>query len=247
MEGLYMDSEELELISKEMTRKMENAIYLLEAIAVGRNKNREKSKIDYGLLLDAHLSVTSVFGTLLFKYNMKPGFTNEAISGKLSLIASFIQGIDLCETSISEGLYAQAANLLKQELETVAAIEEYKVGERMDGITPNVKHVKWNLKKVYGDLNKVAHVSFKDYFQPLYQGEMYGHAVPVSIVPIYNKEIARNLYALHIALLINLAYLLIDTHEEIYNEKPSSVEYQMLIGAVKMMEDEGFLGEINIL
>lgn len=235
-----------EILSEGMSKKMENAILLLEAITIRRNENREYSKIDYGLLLDAHLSVTAVIGTLLFKDSMKPGNTNEIISGKLSLIASFVQGIDLCETSISEGLYAQAAGLLKQEIETIAAIEEFIVGNRKDGITPNVKHVKWDLKRIYGDLNKVAHVSHKDSFQPLYQAETKGEAVPVSIVPIYNKDIARSLYAVHVALLIHLASLLIDTYKEIYNEKPSAAEYQILTGAIKMMESEGYLGEIKL-
>lgn len=232
-------------LSNDMAEKLEKAILLLEAITLRRVKNREKSKSDYNLLLDAHLSVTGVIGTLLLKNSMRPGNTNESISGRLSLITSFVQGIDLCETSISEGLYAQAANLLKQELETIAAIEELVVGKRKDGITPNVKHVKWNLKSIYGDLNKVAHVSDRRVFEPLYQVDTIGDAVPVSILPVYNKDIARRLYALHVSLLINLAHLLIDLYEEIYDEKPSGTEYNLLIGAMKMLEDEGYLDEVE--
>jgi hypothetical protein len=232
---------DLSKVSKEMENKMTNAIHLLSEINRRREENREISKSNYGALLDAHLSATACIGSLLLKMNLKPGESNESISGRLSLIASFVQGIDLCETSISEGLYAQAANLLKQELETIAAIEEFIIGNRKDGKTPNVRFVKWDMGRVYGELNKVAHVSDRRVLDPLYQMECSGSSNPVSILPIYNKEISRKLYALHVSFIIQVAKHLIDLYSELYNEEATATEYLMLVGAMKRLEDEGFL------
>ncbi|EIJ82682.1 hypothetical protein [Bacillus methanolicus] len=159
----------------------------------------------------------------------------------MSLIASFIQGIDLCETTISEGLYAQAANLLKQELETIAAIEEFIIGNRKDGKTPNVRFVNWDMGRIYGELNKVAHVSERKVLDPLYQMECSCSSNPVSILPVYKKEISRKLYALHVSFIIQVAKHLIDLYNELYNEKATATEYLMLVGAMKRLEDEGFL------
>lgn len=179
-------------LSKEMENKMINAIHLLSEINRRREENWEISKSNYGALLDAHLSATTCIGSLLLKMNLRPGESNESISGRLSLIASFIQGIDLCETTISEGLYAQAANLLKQELETIAAIEEFIIGNRKDGKTPNVRFVNWDMGRIYGELNKVAHVSERKVLDPLYQMECSCSSNPVSILPVYKKKFLEN-------------------------------------------------------
>jgi hypothetical protein len=208
-----------------MENKLVYAIKLLEQTQKRRDENREISKQNYGLLLDAHLSATACIGSFLYKNNLKPGKTNESISGRLSLIASFVQGIDLCETSISEGLYAQAANILKQELETIAALEEFISGSRKDGKTPNVKFVKWDMAKIYGDLNKVAHVSDRESFDPLFQIGSFGDANPVSMLPVYKKEISRELYAYHVSFIIQVAYHLIIIHNELYQEEATETEY----------------------
>jgi hypothetical protein len=228
-------------IVKDMESKMGYGINLLSQTIKRREENREISKEHYGLLLDAHLSATACIGSLLYKNNLKPAKSNESISGRLSLIASFVQGIDLCETSISEGLYTQAANLLKQELETIAAIEEFILGSRKDGKTPNVKFVKWNMGKIYGELNKVAHVSDRKAFDPLFQIGVSGKANPVSILPVYKKEISRELYAYHVSFIVQVAKHLIDLYKELYQEVATATEYLLLVGAMKRLEEEGFL------
>ncbi|MEK5146727.1 hypothetical protein MKX53_06770 [Psychrobacillus sp. FSL K6-4615] len=235
----------MDKVKKDMENKLAYAIKLFEQTQIKRVENREVSKQNYSLLLDAHLSATACIGSLLYKNNLRLGKSNESISGRLSLIASFVQGIDLCETSISEGLYAQAANLLKQELETIAALEEFIAGNRKDGKTPNVKFVKWDMAKIYGDLNKVAHVSDRKSFDPLFQIGSLGDAYPVSMLPIYNKEISRELYAYHVAFIIQIANHLILLHNELYEEEATTTEYLMLAGAIKRLEDEGYLKDIN--
>lgn len=49
-----------------------------------------------------------------------------------------MQGIHLCEEAIVEGLYLQAATLLRQEHEIISAVQELGIGRRRDGKTPHV-------------------------------------------------------------------------------------------------------------
>ena len=67
---------------------------------------------------------------MLKRRNLQPGSTSPEVSAGLKLVASFFQGVDITETAISEGLYGQAAALLRQELETIAALEEVELGRR---------------------------------------------------------------------------------------------------------------------
>lgn len=107
------------------------------------------------------------------------------------MIASFVQGIDLTETSISEGFYLQAAALLKQELETVAALVEVRGGKRNEKRTPNVGVVPWNLGQLYGSLNEAAHVSESSVLQTILGMKQMGSALPVAMEPGYRKETAE--------------------------------------------------------
>src|SRR5260370_38912120 len=87
---------------------------------------------------------------------------SKAMEGRLTLTAQFIQGIDICEVAISEALYSQAAALLKQELETLAAIEEFENDRRKDGKTPKIgKGIMRAFGPIYSELNNIAHVSRK--------------------------------------------------------------------------------------
>ena len=52
---------------------------------------------------------------------------------------SFIRGISLTKDAIKSGFYTQAHNLIKAEIECVAATRETINGQRKDGVTPNVK------------------------------------------------------------------------------------------------------------
>ena len=127
---------------------------------------RSQSKKVYGEFMDAHWLAISVIESATSTVSGKPGNVDDDLAQQLSLTASFIQCIDTCETAISEGYYVSATALLKQEMETIAAIIEVRNKSRKSGITPNVK-VFNDLAVIYGDLNKVAHVGDANLMQKL--------------------------------------------------------------------------------
>ena len=224
---------------------LRSGIDLLSGIKESRNEIREKSKREYGSgLLDAHLMVTGVLHEVLSRKSLIPGKTNKSIANRRVLIVSFIQGIPICEEAISEGLYVQAAALVRQEMETVAAIEEVVENVREDGETPNVKHVPWEMSRLYGELNAATHVSNHGYLAEIYRVEERGDARPVSVVPTYREGAARNLYAIHVGLLIQVAMHLHEVQVEAYGEDEGGLEkleLMMITRAADSLTEEGLL------
>ena len=172
-----------------------------------RNTIRELSKEACGDLLYAHALCLGVIESIYSKYIGVPGKTDGSVSARLPLIASFMQGIDICEICISEGLYTQAAVMLKQELETVAAVDECERGERKDRKTPNVKCVKFGLNREYSLLNGISHVSDGEIFEKLHRAmpnpKVEGQQ-PVSILPQFHAELCTYFYAMHILLILQI-------------------------------------------
>lgn len=125
------------------------------------------------------------------------------LMGRMGLIAQFIQGIPITETAISEGLYAQAGNLLKQQLETLAALEEYESGKRRDGKTPQVRGRLSSFGRLYGDFNEAAHPAKAAIVNSLATWER-GHTT----IPQFRQKLFETLFAYH-ALFVSmlLAYM----------------------------------------
>jgi len=233
----------------EARRFLKSAIDFLANVRKARNTIRDKSKREYGpKLLDAHWLVTGVIYEMLSRKDLVPGKTSQSIANRRVLIASFLQGISICEEAITEGLYIQAAALVRQELETLAAIEEVVEGIREDQETPNVKHLPWKMNRLYGELSIATHVSEHGYLAQIYRSSAEGDARPVSVIPTYRRGAGRNLYAIHICVLVQIALHLHILQCEAYDSAESGLkgyEYSTLLAAVNNMEAEGVLNGIK--
>jgi hypothetical protein len=185
--------------------------------------------------------IASVVG----RYNLRPGATSASISDRLSLYASFIQGIEFVETAITEGLYVQAATLLKQQMETVAAMNELAKGTRQDGRTPNVKHLLWQMNRHYDSINDAAHVGKRDLLRGFYQADAQGDAVPASVMPRFSATAARYLYTLEVGLLVGFVVAVGDLLQEMYGESWTDEERRFLFRAVDVLEREGAFDSIS--
>lgn len=216
-----------------------NGIYFLEEQVAIRTHNREKSKHICKDLLYAHCLCCGIIKTLNDKFLSTVGKTSESVSTRLPLISSFIQGIDICEVCIIEGLYAQAAVIIKQELESVAAVNECVKNNRKNKKTPNVQLVKFGINKEYGFLNGIGHVSEKEIFEALYKPKNVNcpeYKQPVSLTPILDEELCERFYAIHILLIVQIIEQLICLYFDMYEYIPdeelkNSMEcvYQILL------------------
>lgn len=234
-----MDDDELH---DHVDRTLRGACQILADIKQAGACVREKSKESYGRLLDAHGLMTGTLNNALKRRNGEPGNTSEATSHRLLLLGSFVQGIDLCETAISEGLYVQAAALLKQELETISAIEEVKAGRRQDGKTPNVQMAPWSLNHLYGVLNDTAHVGKADTLHQLLGLCADGGAQPVGFTPQFREPVAVRQFSVHVALLTWACLELHWLQLELYGDGLTPAERETFERALNLLVAEGVLG-----
>jgi len=212
-------------MSSSMTRECSPAVDLMAAQLEMRERIRARWKKDAGDLIDAHQIAFSAIASMIERFSGRPfEQQSKSIQGRMSLIAQFLQGIDICETSISEGLYSQAAALLKQELETLTAIDEFENGCRKDGKTPNIGNgIMRGFGRIYGDLNSIAHVSRHDLAQRLVTIEQGDLCAP-SLTPQYDRDLARSLYGNHVYFIIEVTRQNARVFEEIFGEGLSKEE-----------------------
>lgn len=156
----------------------------------------------------------------------------------MSLTAQFVQGVEICETAISEGLYSQAAALLKQELETLAAVDEFLRNSRREGRTPNVGNgALRDFGPIYGDLNSIAHVARADIARQLVTIEQGDICAP-TLIPQYNRELARFLYGNHVYFIVEATKQTATVFEEIFAEGLSGEEQKWLTLALLILLKE---------
>lgn len=204
---------------------------------------RRKSADANSNLLTAHQLALAAVVSYQNRIQGKKITTEDAgIKGRMSLVAQFIQGIDITETAISEGLYAQAANLLKQELETLAAIEEFEIGTRQDGRLPRFRGRLASFGRSYGEYNDVAHPTRQEIVESLsiFDDEtLYG---PTTI-PQFNCELYKMLYGNHAMLITILFGQLRPLFVEVFDTDWDDAETRLASSAVRIMIDEGIIKE----
>lgn len=208
-----------------MSKDRSPAVDMLARQMEAREQVRAIWKAKAGDLIDAHQLAFSAVTSMINRFSGRR-FPKQpkAIEGRMSLSAQFIQGVDICETAISEGLYSQAAALLKQELETLAAIDEFETGRRRDGKTPNIANgIMTGFGPIYGDLNNIAHVSRHDLAMQLVTVQQ-GEICAPTLIPQLNEGLARFLYGNHVYFIVELTRQVARLFEEVFAEGLSDEE-----------------------
>ena len=164
---------------------------------------------------------------------------SKAVEGRMSLTAQFIQGIDICESAIAEGLYSQAGALLKQEMETIEAINEYETGARRDGKTPRLNLLN-EFGHTYGDFNNFSHVSVEDIHKGIVNYEAGGISGP-SVIPQYQQDTAERFYGFQIFFIFLCARQMIKILRDVYELNAEKEELLLLLSAIKIIEDRGII------
>ena len=230
----------------EQDKTLQRAFYcnaFLKQHAEHRSKIRELSKAVNKNLLTAH---QFAFSAVISYQNRIQGQKYEAndpsIKGRMGLIAQFIQGVEITETAISEGLYANAANLLKQELETLGAIEEFEAGERRDRNVPGFRGRLSGFGRRYGEFNDVSHPTRQEIVESLTafsEGERYG---PTTI-PQFNNELYQMLYGNQAMFLVILLGQMQPVFLEVFGLDWDEEETRLASSAIRILIDEGIVKE----
>lgn len=134
----------------------------------------------------------------------------ENLSRRDAIIAGYMIGLTLVERAIFGGYVAQAAALVRQEIEAIAALEEIRSSTRCDGRTPNIKHVLSVPGGLYGELSRIAHFSHHGTLRNTtrFRGEIAEAPGPSEIwllTPQLIPDVMRRLFALHTLLLLHFS------------------------------------------
>jgi hypothetical protein len=213
----------------------QKAIYFGKEIASNWMKQaqeiRFQSERDYGsILVESRLLMLTALADLLGFRAGVPGNTNKKLAEILQLITIFWQGQFYTEKLISEGQYVKGSAAIKQEIEIITRIRELKKGVAKDGETPQMKYAPPTLKKHYGDMNNIAHISRPDILDYLNSIEG-GTFRAASIQPIFNGNKAKNLYKIHLEIFYNIIIESIELFQQLYPD-----DLELILPACKILE-----------
>ncbi|MCE5276355.1 MAG: hypothetical protein LLG43_14620 [Deltaproteobacteria bacterium] len=163
----------------------------------------------------AYNLVGKVIYTLVDLSSREPTNITESTSNRVSLTANMIQSYSLVEYLISSGSYWAASAVLRQHMETLARIIEYRTGNnKQDKKPPNVKNLPFNMTRNYGRLSQLCHTSGGEVLNDFSISEA-GEGI-ASPVPIFREEWAEIYFSLHIAHMLSLAIEIFYLHKELY-------------------------------
>lgn len=156
------------------------------------------------LLFSANESVLACIGSILTRPDR--AFRLDETKGKLrraTVHAAVLQGFHAVEYCISKGMYAQAAALVRMEIEGVECLRGIRQGTQHDGATPRLKALN-HLGRTYSQLTGLAHLSTHDLLTHVTNPEIGNpdHSL--------NEQFARHLLGTHICALAAFAFDLAD-------------------------------------
>jgi hypothetical protein len=166
---------------------------------------------------------------------------------RLILGGTFYQGIFVAERLSRESYFSQAAAVVRQQLECLAAIVESRLGKRISGKTPNISVLNNAFGKDYGNLSQIAHVSVPKKLEVVYAILSQDYNKPaVSILPAFNIKIIKSLYSLNILLTLLFAFELNDLFHHLYEIGLNEKELTTLGNVLALLEDIGAIEDAHL-
>ena len=153
---------------------------------------------------------------------------------RASVQSAFLQGIHAVETCIMTASYAQAAALVRQEIEAVEVLRGIRQERQKDGETPRLKALK-HLGRSYSQLTSLAHLTGHDLLSNVVSRKV------VDVDHTFNDAFAAHLFSLHLVTLIGVALDMADLRP-FSNQDAVSPEEQSAIATVcAWLDSTGYL------
>jgi hypothetical protein len=195
-------------------------------------------------LWTAYCAVGNILYTLVEFGAKEPEDVSDSCSHRISLTANMVQSFYAVEDLITSGAYWSASAVLRQHMETLSRIIEYRKGKNnVDKKPPNVRNLPFNMAPNYGRLSELCHTSGGEvlgHFSECEAGE--GIATPI---PKYRKEWAKSFFSLHIAHMLSLALEIWVLQNELYpNDELPNIDDDLL-KVSDLLVKTGFWKELN--
>ena len=226
----------------------------LEKVA---EENLKKAEHDVGEgLVTAHKFACGAAIGMLRRFEKRPVKVSQQreqeLHHRIVLIVSFLQGVSLCYRAIGHGLYVQAAALLRQEMETIAAIgKARRTGEVREikgrGQDVGKGNIAWQMNRLHGRLSSATHLTDPAQLDCLYRSAAGAEEVgrPVRLMPVYSKNEAINLWAFQAGLILQLGGEIHLALMDLYGEGANAVESRAWESAFYLLQKGGFLKEVE--
>jgi len=204
---------------------------------------RERSKVAYGSArLDARMQLVAVAWRLMEIRNGVPGSTSPEIEERLALVTAFYQGVPVIESLISEGQYIKTAAAIKQDYEIVARLHEVRANpDREYGKTPQVRYAPEHSRRIYGQLNDMAHITRHDLIWEALAKNESGEARGFDVFPRFLADTAVALYDVHLFTLFEVVRQHVMLLSDMYSKNvidELDLELQMVLVAAERLEQE---------
>ena len=213
---------------------------LFNGMAAGREEMLKDWPQLLGILHNARRACVASMGSILSRPDRE--FQIEDLQQKLrraTIHGAVIQGIHAIEYCISIGAYAQAAALVRQEIEAVEGLRGIRQGLQNDGHTPRLKALK-HIGAYYGQLSGLAHLS---------DHSLLTHVVSEKVGNIdhsLNAEFARCLFGLHVLALVGVTLDIAELRPYSESELFSEDEKWWLDAACGVLVEEGLMQVLEV-
>jgi hypothetical protein len=222
----------------------EKALYFWDAHSVMRESATKAAVAELGEIAKAYALALHVVVSASSRAEGKFAEYTSTSAKRDSILAGYMVGLTLMEHAILGGYNAQAAALVRQELEAIAALQEIRLGSRNERRTPYIRHVPSVPTRLYGDLSNAAHFSHSATLRAItgYRGEVEGAPGPTAmwlLSPQHIPEGTRRLFALHTLLLLNFAEHQAEHYQENHNMESTEDELQSFEQALALLRQAG--------
>lgn len=228
-----------------MTELSEDARFFLGTHQLMRGSVRGKLEKLSAPLVSSYNSALSVVASQAKRSDGKYGKLSEKAKRRGPILAAFTVGLSLVEDAIFGGYPIQAAALVRQELEAIAALVEIESSTRRDKVTPNIKVLNVH-GRIYGTLSQITHLADNEwvrrlvaYEEPPNLGDLPANETEAwSISPKYSESLSSTL-GIHIFLMLHLTEQQALHMKDLYDldETPEEAAYAEM--ALKILVDEG--------
>jgi hypothetical protein len=158
-----MTHEEYNKYAGEIEAFLQQQDYLQDLYKIKGLGTRQKSIEVLGDELIQPLRLCSLtIQYILFESAAKVNAEFEHQAQRMQLIAAYLQGLFISTDLILDGNYIKASATLKQDYEIMTRLNEIHRGKSKYGKVPNPQNGPLVMKKVYGYLNNIAHISKPD-------------------------------------------------------------------------------------
>jgi Arc/MetJ-type ribon-helix-helix transcriptional regulator len=223
---------------------MKTYLKLTNVLRDAAKQVRNRSENENQDLWTAYCIVGNIINTLVEFGTKKTGDVSESCLHRITLSANMVQSFNIVENLITSGAYWSASALLRQHMETLSRIIEYRKGKkRVDMKQSNSRKFPFNMAPNYDRLSELCHTSGSVVLKDFSEYEV-GEGT-ATIIPKYQKEWAKNFFSLHIAHMISLALEIWFLQDELYpNDELPNIDDDLL-KVSDLLVETGFWEEIK--